>query len=946
MSQGISLKFKPEMSPNLSTVLPSCARTSHQNARLLLPIVSVWVKKDFAREISCDLVNGNWEVPFQVYFSRLFSVPKKNGNVRPILDLSLLNRLLVVPKFRMDHISKVVPCIREDLWGTTMDLEDAYFHVRIARKFQHFFAFTLWDEVLGKLRAFVFQVLPFGLSTAPWCFNRVTKPIKRHLRSQGILVLSFLDDFLNLASRLQISVNTNKTLALLGNLGFQVNWEKSCLIPSQRIVYLGVNLNLDDLTLSLPMDKVQQLLVYAHKVQESEFLSRRDLERLVGFLNFAADFLPLGRLYLKPIIHWLNQNTSAFIRDQPTLVDQALREALLPWLDIVALTSPIPMHLPEATIEIMTDASRYGWCGVLLPHQVHGIWEEEEKLQSMNWMELKTILLVLLEFADYCQGQCIRLFRQHDSLGLPKPSGFVSFCLPMVINQGDSGALPREGNSASPSSHRGASECAGRQGLEVFSDLNGMVFGQTLFSLGLQRTWFSSRGGSLCYKRDCTAAFFCLPLPRSIGRRPGLLYSGLEQVEHHLPFPSNPLFGQGGSEAVVFQRSRDTDSPPLAVSGLVPFAGSEVSEGVPAPFGSFSTSMDRQRSGILTADTVLEASRLDVVKNSLERQGYSKDSVRFILSRLKDSTDNRYQFVWTKFLDYLSENNINHNCISAKDVVNFLSYHASAFNKAYNTIGVYKCAIFTPLYYKYNINLRKNIRVSDFMQGLFALNPPPKKFNTPKWDISLVLNFLKSPQFEPLDEVPWKHCIMKTLFLLMLSSGRRISDIAALTREVFYLDECVQIVWVDGYRAKNHRQDFIPMDPLIMELDSEVSSELLLCPVRALNIYLHRSFFTRPDNDDMLWSVRQSTLSLYFKELINDAFKFNGNPAVDLPISTHQCRKFAASLSKFYIKSSDEDLAAWMGVKNINVLLKHYISRFPLVNVKCVVPLGTISPTT
>ena len=223
-------------------------------------------------------------------------------------------------------------------------------------------------------------------------------------------MLSFLDDFLNLASRLQISVNTNKTLSILGNLGFQVNWEKSCLIPSQRIVYLGVNLNLDDLTLSLPMDKVQQLLVYAHKVQEAEFLSRRDLERLVGFLNFAADFLPLGRLYLKPIIHWLNQNTSAFIRDQPTLVDQALREALLPWLDIVALTSPIPMHLPEATIEIMTDASRYGWSGVLLPHQVHGIWEEEEKLQSMNWMELKTILLVLLEFADYCQGQCIRLF--------------------------------------------------------------------------------------------------------------------------------------------------------------------------------------------------------------------------------------------------------------------------------------------------------------------------------------------------------------------------------------------------------------------------------------------------------------------------------------------------------------------------------------------------------
>ena len=77
----------------------------------------------------------------------------------------------------------------------------------------------------------------------------------------------------------------------------------------------------------------------------------------------------------------------------------------------------------------------------------------------------------------------------------------------------------------------------------------------------------------------------------------------------------------------------------------------------------------------------------------------------------------------------------------------------------------------------------------------------------------------------------------------------------------------------------------------------------------------------------------------------SDSFRFNGNPAVNMPVSTHQCRKLAASLSKFYIRSSDEDLAAWMGVKNINVLLKHYITRFPPVKVKCVVPLGTISPT-
>ena len=263
------------------------------------------------------------------------------------------------------------------------------------------------------------------------------------------------------------------------------------------------------------------------------------------------------------------------------------------------------------------------------------------------------------------------LHRQHDSLGLPKPAGFVSFRQPMVFNQRDTGIVPGEGNCSASSPHCRPAECSGRQGFEVFTDLDRMVFGQTIFSVGLQRTWSCSRGGSFCYQRECTAAFFCLPLSRPVGGRPGLLLSGLEQVEHHLPVPSNSVSGQGGSEAVVFQRSRDSDSPPLAVSSLVPSSGAEMSESDPASSRSLSTPVDKQRPGIISADSVLETSRLDVVRNSLQRQGYSEDSIRYIVSRLKDSTDNRYQYVWTKFLEFLNANNIYHSDVSAKDV-NFL----------------------------------------------------------------------------------------------------------------------------------------------------------------------------------------------------------------------------------------------------------------------------------
>ena len=113
-----------------------------------------WIARGIVREIPSQ----GKKAPFPMYFSRMFTVLKKNGKIRPIIDLSSLNRLLVVPGFRMEHITKVIACIGPNLWGVTMDLEDAYFHVMISIHFQKFFAFMLWDEDLQKFRMFVFMV--------------------------------------------------------------------------------------------------------------------------------------------------------------------------------------------------------------------------------------------------------------------------------------------------------------------------------------------------------------------------------------------------------------------------------------------------------------------------------------------------------------------------------------------------------------------------------------------------------------------------------------------------------------------------------------------------------------------------------------------------------------------------------------------------------------------
>ena len=99
--------------------------------------------------------------------------------------------------------------------------------------------------------------------------------------------------FFNLANSPQLlRLHTMMTLELLQKLGFLINWEKSSLFPLQKLEYLGVMLDLQNITLSLPQDKVEKIVEKSLVCYNKSLMSRRNLEQLVGLLNFAAAYIP------------------------------------------------------------------------------------------------------------------------------------------------------------------------------------------------------------------------------------------------------------------------------------------------------------------------------------------------------------------------------------------------------------------------------------------------------------------------------------------------------------------------------------------------------------------------------------------------------------------------------------------------------------------------------
>ena len=402
MTEGLRLEFL--YPPPLSYFPPLHTLPNPSQVQLIREFIPVLLSRKFIRRVYNPTV-----VP--LYYSRPFVVPKKDGPNRLIIDLSSLNKILIKPSFKMETVSDIANCIVEPMWGCTVDLKDAFYHVPMEWSCHLYLAFVVDGLV------YVFQVLPFGLSIAPWAFHRITKPIKAFIHLSQFRFHTFLDDFLLLAhSEEDLVHQTSFILSLLRSLGILVNHKKSHLSPSQTLQYLGVTFHLDSLLLSLPEDKVSKIVSMCQDTILQTRRSRRQLECLVGVLSFASYFVPLGRLRLRPIVSWMNVHSSVDSRDLPIPLDSSLKDLLQVWTDESFLNTPVPMSLPIPSIQLMTDASRSGWGGVLIPHSVSGTWPPSFISCSINWLELQAVLLSVKHFLPHLRGNCVQLLTDNSTV--------------------------------------------------------------------------------------------------------------------------------------------------------------------------------------------------------------------------------------------------------------------------------------------------------------------------------------------------------------------------------------------------------------------------------------------------------------------------------------------------------------------------------------------------
>ena len=327
------------------------------------------------------------------FLSNIFTVPKKDGTRRPVIDVRQLNQFVKKVPFKMEDLTQIPSVLQKGDFLCKIDLQDAYLSIPVAKKARVYLRF-LWK---GKL--YQFTCLPFGLASSPRIFTKCLKPLLVYLWALGVHLPVYLDDFLIMAhTREQCLEQAQLIIGLLEKLGYLITREKSVLEPTQRLEYLGFLIDTVEMKFFLPEMKILKIQNLAEKFL-SEQISARQLASLLGLLQATLPAITIAPLYFRNLQRDLSKAlySSEGKHSYRTVVVLSLesRGELMWWKNWLLFHNRKNFLVPKKQETIFSDASKKGWGAHLGPLEIGERWCLEERIQHINVPELQVAFLAI-----------------------------------------------------------------------------------------------------------------------------------------------------------------------------------------------------------------------------------------------------------------------------------------------------------------------------------------------------------------------------------------------------------------------------------------------------------------------------------------------------------------------------------------------------------------------
>ena len=246
-------------------------------------------------------------------------------------------------------------------------------------------------------RTYADATLPFGLRSAPKIFNAVADALLWILKTHGVSnIMHYLDDFITLGTPGSSQCESNRLImsGLCELLGMPLAVDK-CEGPTTLLGFLGFLLDTNNMTVSLPQEKLDRIASLIHKWLDRRSCTKSELESLIGQLQHASTVVKPGRSFLRRmiILAKARRNPSHYIR-----LNQSFRADLMWWhmflRDWNGTSLMSALGRTEPTFTLASDASGSWGCGAFFrSHWFQLPWTPAARSFSIAFQELVPILI-------------------------------------------------------------------------------------------------------------------------------------------------------------------------------------------------------------------------------------------------------------------------------------------------------------------------------------------------------------------------------------------------------------------------------------------------------------------------------------------------------------------------------------------------------------------------
>ena len=541
---------------------------------------------------------------------------------------------------------------------------------------------------------------------------------------------------------------------------------------------------------------------------------------------------------------------------------------------------------------------------------------------------------------SYCELNSSCFHRQHNRCVLHKSPGRNS--LPRSVSRSLEHAelVSSKPDKHCCKTHTGEIQHSSRPSFKNIETNNNRMVPETISckcSLSDDRI---SKHRSFCNKVESQVTPVCVPYSRQecIGNR-----CSHDELESHSrlclsSISSHSLSAEQNSSIAMQDCSYST-----SVAKQILVSRTTKSSDIPSHFSSSNSRSTGTITGKVSASKSSNSStsRMGIIKQSITDRKFSDEVADHVSKARRASTRKVYDAKWKVFTDWANRRKIDPIKASPNVVADFLIYLFRDKKCQVSTIKGYRSMISNTLKFSSKSNIGTHPVLSELMKS-FQMQRPVNRSLAQKWDLPFVLTYLCKEPFEPLNQASLIYLSMKTTFLLTMATARRISEVHAFAMDEEHLrfssvDGSLTIRTQIGFLAKNQLPSKAPESIHIPRLSNSCTSKdfnRLLCPVRAIKIYLKRTksirgsrtrlFIPTKGNHD----VKKSTISNWVKFTIKMAYKsITKRQMPFLKVKSHELRALSSSWAYFNFIPLEEVIkaAVW---SSSSTFAKFYLRDF------------------